>query len=442
MRKRASGRKPLPGFGIKGRKGKRGAMVRGFLEKGLVRIQWGRPRKIESWQDTPDNRALAIAFGEGVLEQLSAPTQAPAPTYEAHTLRQVWDKYALAEFDGLRIRTRDNYRKRWTKLELFKGRDFLAREVTRETLDEFRAELRKQEHEVNQIARHIEMVKRVFRWAVDRDVIPPTKVTTYRFKRLRDEKPLEIPEYSPAEATAILSQADPRDSRRWRPYVASYVLAFAGPRQNAALNLRWSDVDFDAATIRWRPEHDKLGKDRVQPVPVPVLDALWVAYGWAIAFGYEGEFVFFRPGAGTRDRGIRWKNKTAYVSARSLARAAAKPDKPWTYASYHGWLVEAEKAAKVKHQPYRAAHGFRRYVVNELLKKTGNLALAGQYIGDDDIRTLNRSYVRKRAEDLREVSDHMAGAAVATATPANRNVNAIDAKRGEKPASATSDQEA
>jgi integrase len=339
-------------------------------------------------------------------------------------------------------------RKRWGKFELFKGRDFDATKVKRETLDEFRAELRKQDHEINQVARHIEMVKRVFRWGVENDVIPPTKVTSYRFKRSRDEKPLEIPEYSPAEATAILSQFDPRDSRRWRMYVASYVLAFAGPRQNAALNLRWSDITFTSeerrkarrttiewkATIRWRPENDKLGKDRTQPVPAAVAEALWVAYGWAIAFGYAGELVFFRPGAGTRDRGIRWKNKVGYVSERSRARAAAKPDKPWTYASYHAGLMAAEKVAKVPHMPYRAAHGFRRYVVNEILAKTGNIALAGQYIGDDDIRTLQASYVRPRAEDLRAVSDHMEGAAVSQASPrANRNAVATkertDAKK-------------
>lgn len=428
-------RKNLPGFGVKGRLGKRGAMVRGFIEKGLVRVQWGSPRKTESWPDTPENRARAIAYGEGVIEQLTAPATPAAPTFEPIDLRGLWDRYALAEFDGLRVRSRDNYKKRWAKFELFKGRDFDATKVKRETLDEFRAELRKQEHEINQVARHIEMVKRVFRWGVDNDVIPPTKVTSYRFKRSRDEKPLEIEEYSPAEATAILSQFDPHDSRRWRMYVASYVLAFAGPRQNAALHLRWSDITFIPvetgkgrkktiewhATIRWRPETDKLGKDRTQPVPPPVAEALWVAYGWAIAFGYDGEFVFFRPGAGKRDRGIRWKNKVGYVSARSRARSEAKPDKPWTYASYHGGLIAAEKSAKVDHKPFRAAHGFRRYVVNEVLKKTGNLALAGQYIGDDDIRTLQESYVRERAEDLREVANHMAGAAVSQARLAKRS---------------------
>ena len=35
----------------------------------------------------------------------------------------------------------------------------------------------------------------------------------------------------------------------------------------------------------------------------------------------------------------------------------------------------------MKHIPLRAAHGFRRFVVGEVLARTGNLALAGQYVG-------------------------------------------------------------
>ena len=33
-------------------------------------------------------------------------------------------------------------------------------------------------------------------------------------------------------------------------------------------------------TVRWRPDFDKLRFDRTQPLPQPVIDALWVAYGW------------------------------------------------------------------------------------------------------------------------------------------------------------------
>lgn len=59
------------------------------------------------------------------------------------------------------------------------------------------------------------------------------------------------------------------------------------------------------------------------------------------------------------------------------------------------------------HVPHRAAHGFRRYVVTEIHAATGNLGLAGQYVGDKDIRTLARSYLRERPEELRRAVEHM-----------------------------------
>jgi integrase len=431
--RKAKTRKPIPDFGIKGRAGKRGRMVRGFLELGLARVQWSEEgrRRTASWPDTPENRARAIAFGEGVVDRLNAgesprAAEAPPPV----TLRQLWEKFYKAEVAPLRVRSRDNYLKRWQKFERFKGRDFVAQRVTREHLDDFRAEMQKLDHAINQVQRHVQMVRSVFRWAVDNDHIPPSKVVSYRFKKNRDDKPMEVPEYSPDEAQRILAQFDPRDSRDWRGYVATFIFAFAGPRQNAARHLTWDDVDFDLGQVRWRPELDKLAKDRKQPVPLPVLDALYVAYGWRIAFGYEGPFILFRPGAGVRDL----SNGRAR-SARAAKRSAAKVDKPWTYSAYNTRLRAAEAAAKVPHIRYRAAHGFRRFVVTEALKRTGNLVLAGQYIGDSDIRTLQRSYVRERAEDVRSVADHMA--ATGQDFEQKRNATAMGADDSAPPEPAT-----
>jgi integrase len=438
MPRKKSGRKAIPEFGIRGRLGKRGKMVRGFLELGLARVQWceqGR-RRTASWPDTPENRARAIAFAEGVLERLNPVVGADRPTYEPLTLRQMWERYQLAEFTALRPRTRDNYLKRWGKFERFLGRDYLATKVTRETLDEFRAELRKLEHEVNQIQRHVQMVKSVFKWAVDRDLIPPTKVTTYRFKRARDEKIMVVPEYSPDEARRLLAQFDPRDARDWRGYVATYLFAFAGPRQNAARHLTWSDVDLVARTIKWPSALDKLGKERTQPIPEPVVEALWVAYGWRCTLGYVGPYVIFRPGAARFEiaNGL-------FETARQAARAAAKPDRPWTYSAYNARLRRAEISAKVPHIDYRAAHGFRRFVLTEALRLTGNLVLAGQYIGDTDVRTLQRSYVRERPEELRGVAELMGGAKAAGpqeqqqehGSGQTRNATATDAQNDETP---------
>jgi len=109
--------------------------------------------------------------------------------------------------------------------------------------------------------------------------------------------------------------------------------------------------------------------------------------------------VLFRPGAGTIDRG-GWHTAKKAPTRRSLRRSTAKPDKPWTYQAFNQALIRLEQRAGVPHVAYRAAHGFRRYVIDELNARTGNPVLAGQYVGDKDLRTLMRSYVRERPEEL------------------------------------------
>jgi len=56
-----------------GKMGRRGAMVRAFIEGELARVFWtenGRQRK-ESWPNTPAGRAEAKAYAEGVFERLT-----------------------------------------------------------------------------------------------------------------------------------------------------------------------------------------------------------------------------------------------------------------------------------------------------------------------------------------------------------------------------------
>lgn len=411
-------RKPLPDFGVKGTlRKRRGVTVRGFLEtvggQKLVRLEWreeGR-RRTASWPDTDTNRAVARAWGEGKLEQLDrlargeAPVEpAPAPEAQPTTLRELWEKYVAALEPSVRAKTLDNYEGRWRKFELWAGKDREARTITREDLDLFRGEIA--HHAPNQVRAMFAAVLRVFRFGIDRDLVPPSKLLNYEVKFKRGEgKALDIPEYAPDEARRILAQFDPRDARDWRGYVATYLFAFAGPRQNAARHLEWTDVDLAAGTIRWRAALDKMGEDRVQPVPPQVLEALWVAYGWRIATGYTGRYVLFRPGLGTRDL-----SNGGARSARQAARAARTVDQPWSYSAYNARLLKAERAAKVPHVKYRAAHGFRRFVVTEAHARTGNLVLAGRYVGDRDLRTLTRSYVKDRPEELQSVAATVAAA--------------------------------
>jgi hypothetical protein len=54
----------------------------------------------------------------------------------------------------------------------------------------------------------------------------------------------------------------------------------------------------------------------------------------------------------------------------------------------------------------------RRFVVTEAHAATENFALAGQYVGDRDLRTLACSYLRERPEELRRAVEHMERAVV------------------------------
>lgn len=427
----APAKRPLPGFGHKGVMGKYGESVRAELTtrggRPVVLVKWREQgqRRQESWPDTVSGRKEAKAFGEGVAARLAklARGEPVGPTFVPRTVREVWDLYVLAEWDNKRKTTHKNYKGRWRQFEAFFGAHRPASELTREHLDVFRKELRKLGREVNQIGHIIDTVKRVWKWAIDRDLIPPSKVATYTFKIGKDEKRLEVPEYTREEATKILAQFDPRDAQRWRPWVATYLLAFAGPRQRAALHLEWRDVDFAARTVTWRAELDKTGRRRVQPLPDVVIAALRVAYGWRLAMGYTGPFVFFRPAKAVR----QFSRGRLYVRQRRVATAKAAADTPWTYSAYNARLRDAERDAGVPHVKYRAAHGFRRLVLGDALDATGNLVEAGRYIGDTDVRVLAKSYVRDRPEQLRGVAELLNQRAPTPApAPAPANIDRTD----------------
>lgn len=332
---------------MKGRLGKRGQLVRAYIERGVVAVRWPdpeNPRRYESWPDTPAGRAEAKAFAEGVYDRLTrlAAGQPVGPTYQPLTLREVWTAYLTAE-DHLRPATERNYAERWRKFELFAGGRTLATDISRETLDQFRKAMRGNGHKTNQVRGTVAVVKRVIAWAVDRDLLPPSKVTAYRFKTPRDERTEPVAAYTLAEAEAILAELDPRDPRQWRAYVATALFAFSGGRQRAARHLEWTDVDFVGRRLHWRPELDKMGKDRWQPIPAALIDALWVAYGWRTAYGYAGAFILFRPAMAHLvydARRSRW-----HESARRAARAGAVEDRPWTYSAYNLEQFSAQWAA-------------------------------------------------------------------------------------------------
>ena len=60
----------------------------------------------------------------------------------------------------------------------------------------------------------------------------------------------------------------------WRFRVALVLAHESGHRIGAIRKLRWSDVDFEDRTIRWRAEHEKTGYEHRTPLTVEAIAAL------------------------------------------------------------------------------------------------------------------------------------------------------------------------
>lgn len=371
--------------------GSHGRSVRVFVEaftdprrQDLVRVEWREQgkRRTESLPNSATNRTKAKDFAAGVAERLSLHgTERPA----RRTMRELGEAYLLAHPtpETWRPKTRATFLARWKVWLAFATPVRHIDTITPETLDEFRARMRDQGYAVNQIANHVQMVKSAFTFARSRGYLAENPIADYRMRLSRDQRRLEVPEWTADECRRILAELSPRHGRQWRAHVAIVLDAVLGARSNALLRLEWRDVDVNARTVHWRPELDKLGKDRVQPLPRDAVRALRIAKVWRAKIGYDGPYVL--PGA----------------------RGTDKHTHPYRYQSLQSSLKRAAKRAGVTWVKYRAMHGFRRMVVNNVLAMTGNLMRAGQYIGDTDARTLSRSYVRARPEELRDVASGM-----------------------------------
>lgn len=397
-------RKPLKQYGTHGRSVN--VFVESFKDPArqeLVRVQWREPvfvpatadhpkgrtikvRKTESLPNSRENQHRAKAFAEGVAERLALKGVAKQ---ERVTMYELGERYLLAHPtpETWRPKTRKTFLNRWKVWTAFATEQRFIDSVTPELLDEFRAAMRVQGYVINQVVNHVQMVKSVYRFARARKYLAENPIADYVMNLSRDQRRLDVPEWREPEVRKILAELSPRSPLYWRAYVAIVLDAVLGARSNALLHLEKRDVDLKARTVRWRPELDKLAKDRPQPLPRDAVRAIRIAYTWHKRIGYTGPFIL--PG----DEARRKKKE--------------RGDQPYKYQSLNQALRNAADRAGVTWVDYRAMHGFRRFVLNNVLGMTGNLTRAGQFIGDTDMRTLTRSYVRPRAEDLRDVADSL-----------------------------------
>jgi len=257
------------------------------------------------------------------------------------------------------------------------------------------------------------LIKLVFRWGVVCELISKDRLSLFRLKSSRRVPSREIPEYSFDDYRKLIQQVDPRVATQWRAWVLFVILGELGARINAALHLRWDDIDFaarESGTLVWRATYDKRRRERRQALTPAVRDALYVALGWSYMTNRSSPWVF--PAS---------------------RRTNAAPDyecRPYTIQGFWWRLRQAEERAHVTHIAYGAAHRLRRMAAGNALEITGNVADAMWWIGDTDLRYASK-YLRPResrmfhlAAKVSYVAGNMAKSSRTRARNRNKTVTA------------------
>lgn len=322
-----------------------------------------------------DREAAAKAYGEGMAERLRA-GEAPAPTRQ--TVKNLWDAYITAHAPDWRPKTLAIARARWQVFMTHVAPHTYADLVQMETLDSWRKELLETDTRRgvpmarNQVAHHIQLVKSVWRFARQRRLLRENVLADYAVKKGRDYQPMSVPEFTPAEFSRLMAQLSYRTRNTWRIWALIALDGLLAPRSTALLNLRWDDVV--GRTVTWRGELDKVGRTRVQQLPRDAVFVLRVCRVWAAREGRQSPYVF-------------------------SSRQARTAGKPFTYSSLNAGLHEAARKAGIPRIQYKAMHSIRRMVAGNVLALTGDITKVGLWLGDTDVRVMQRSYLRDRPED-------------------------------------------
>ena len=112
----------------------------------------------------------------------------------------------------------------------------------------------------------------------------------------------------------------------WRFHVALVLAHETGHRIGAIRKLKWSDVDFEAESVRWRAKHEKTGYEHVTPVTDEALAALKEARAMGVGTG-DGP-VLPAPTDASRCVG-RSLPSFWWQRAQTLAALEPKPGRGW-----------------------------------------------------------------------------------------------------------------
>ncbi len=204
--------------------------------------------------------------------------------------------------------------------------------------------------------------------------------------KLPKEKNPRRPVMTDEQFHALLSSSRNFD---WRFRLALILANETGHRQSAIRGLRWSDVDFEARTIRWRSEHEKTGYEHVTPLSQRAVDELAAVRGRCLGIG--DAWVFPSP---------------------------RSPDRPLSRNALDRWLYEAQKLAGLDSLGW---HSIRRKFASELrhipLKDLCELG------GWKDPKTILTCYQMPDQSELRE---SLKARRPFGAEPSNSTVNSTD----------------
>ncbi len=161
----------------------------------------------------------------------------------------------------------------------------------------------------------------------------------------------------------------------WRFRVALVLAHETGHRIGAIRKLRWSDIDFDGRTVRWRAEHEKTGYEHTTPVTAEALSVL-------------DEAVAMRSGAGD-------------------APVLPTPGSPseWVSSSrVKAWWRKAERLAGLEPKPRRGWHSLRRKFASDLMDLP--LKVLCELGGWRKAETVLRCYQQTNEMQLRKALDN------------------------------------
>jgi integrase len=160
----------------------------------------------------------------------------------------------------------------------------------------------------------------------------------------------------------------------WRFHVALVIAHETGHRIGAIRQLRWSDIDFDGQTVRWRAEHEKTGYEHVTPMTDEAAAVL-------------EEAREANPGSG----------EALILPAPRDPSASISSERAYT------WWHKAERLAGLEPKHRRGWHSLRRKFASDLMDQP--LKILCELGGWKNARTVLTCYQRPNGGRLRKALD-------------------------------------